>query len=86
MDDSRLLAGSSLWIWILLAFLLFSNYGRAGTGVGGVFGGGLDCAFPNLFGGCGGSSTWMWIIIAILAYMLLAGDGVGTSIFRNEIQ
>ncbi|WP_070000822.1 hypothetical protein [Cellulosilyticum sp. I15G10I2] len=85
MDDSRIFAGNTLWIWILLAFLLFSNYGRGGAGVGGIFGGGgLECAFPNLFG-CGGN-TWMWIIIAVLAYMLLAGDGCGAGIFRNEIQ
>ena len=79
MEDNRMFAGNSLWIWILLAFLLFSNYGRGGGG----FGTGLECAFPNLFSGCGGG-TWMWIIIAILAYMLLAGDGC--NVFRNEIQ
>ncbi len=83
MEDSRLLTGGSMWIWILLAFLLFSNYGRGGTG---TFGAGLDCAFPNLFG-CGDrSNTFMWILIAVLAYMLLAGDGIGTSIFRNDVQ
>ncbi|MDF2612980.1 MAG: hypothetical protein K0S71_766 [Clostridia bacterium] len=83
MDDNRIgmMGGSNLWIWILLAFLLFSNYNRGGTGLFG--GGGLECAFPNLFG-CNGS-TWMWIIIAILAYMFLVNDS-GCGIFRNEIQ
>lgn len=72
MEDNRMFGGSNMWIWILLAFLLFSSNR----------GGGLDCAFPNLFGSC--NNTWMWIIIAVLAFMLF-NDDCG-SIFRNEIQ
>lgn len=73
MDDSRMFGDNTLWIWILLAFLLFSNAGS---------GSGLNCTFTNLFG-C--NNTFMWIIIAIVAYMLLAGD-CGGGIFRNELQ
>lgn len=79
MEDNRLFGGSNMWIWILLAFLLFSNMNRGG----GNFLGGLDCAFPNLFGGCN-SNVLTWIIIGIVAYMLLSDDGC--SIFRNELQ
>lgn len=82
MDDNRIgiMGGSNLWIWIILAFLLFSNMNRGGTG---IFGGGLDCAFPNLFGGC--NSSWVWIILAVLAFMFLNNDCAG-GIFRSEIQ
>jgi len=84
MDDNRIgmMGGSNLWIWIILAFLLFSNMNRGGNGVFG--GGGLECAFPNLFGGCGGN-TWIWIIGAVLAFMFLNNDCAG-GIFRSDIQ
>jgi hypothetical protein len=80
MDDNRIMGGSSLWIWILLAFLLFTSNNRGGTG---LFGG-LDCAFPNLFSGCN-NNTFMWIIIGVLAYMFLTNDSM-CGIFRNELQ
>ena len=69
MDDFRMGDSGNLWIWILLAFLLFSNWG---SGCG-VFGGSGGNSLGGLFNGCG-NNTFMWIILAVLVYFFFMND------------
>jgi len=79
MDDFRALQGNNLWVWILLAFLLFTGFGRCGDR--GIMNN-LECSFGNLFD-C--NNGLMWIILAILAYYFL-NNNCDNGIFRSEIQ
>lgn len=77
MEDFRFLEENSMWIWIIIAFLLLTSF----KGCNSL--GGLNCLFGNLFDGC--NSTWMWVIIAILVYFFFT-KSCGGGIFRNELQ
>lgn len=77
MDDFRFLEDNSLWIIVIIIFLmlLFGNNSCGGFN--------FDC-LGGLFNGCGNNS-WLWILIIVCVIYYLSKGSCG-SIFRNDMQ